>query len=759
MIELNSFLTVYSYYKVDNKITIPAMFRWGTYKPWLIFGANEALVEGDSNSFSMLYHNASDIQKGKRYEVTDRDIQNNDFEFFTVSHDGEKHSAQKIVDSFYGVSMEQLFIKTQSALEANSWIATVQVAKNQGAGTLFGSLSMVFMFKIETFDIGSRDTWLNVSDASSNQSITIQILNQSNPDAFNGYQLNVSEGMRIKYDVIPNLGKLGTWDSVSHFDSVMVLDNSTGLYELNGSFPSQSKEVSLVFVQVLADFEQLPGNVSIFYYKSEKEDYELNSTSFNQKALESLLSLSETKKNATKDYESDFIDAYFNGNKNAVSSSQMVCALNAHSQLQAGQAFFWGNITLADVVTTQELKSARLFTLTPSRVSYPRGFLWDEGFHQMVNVWMNKESAKLSLQTWMNLQDERGWIGREQIRGVEARKYGPSGDFAYSLTNETNPPTFAFLLGFFINSDSAENLDLVLETWPKMLGYFNFFLDYQSTNSDSSLFRWTENANMDGEGNPYYGSGLDDYPRTGPDGKELPVFNLDLHSWVMMFAQYMEKTSQYIQRHQDKMVEGNETKRGMLGHIIDSAKNYTRVFQEVYSNLTNRLNENFFDDSTNIYREPLSSDSSNFTEHLGYVNLFPFLFNLGHCTKETKVRKAYFDYMRNESLLWSSYGIRSLSLDDPFFGVGSDYWRGNIWINFNYLVLRAVYLYYMNDEGAADFYNELRNNVIKTVCGSLDSTGYLWENFDPLTGEPQDAHPFSGWSSLIVLIIAEKYDF
>lgn len=41
--------------------------------------------------------------------------------------------------------------------------------------------------------------------------------------------------------------------------------------------------------------------------------------------------------------------------------------------------------------------------------------------------------------------------------------------------------------------------------------------------------------------------------------------------------------------------------------------------------------------------------------------------------------------------MWSPFGLRSLSKSDPYFGKGEDYWRGHIWVNLNYLVLRALH--------------------------------------------------------------------
>ena len=52
------------------------------------------------------------------------------------------------------------------------------------------------------------------------------------------------------------------------------------------------------------------------------------------------------------------------------------------------------------------------FTFTPSRLIFPRSFLWDDGFHSMVPVKYNPNLVIDVLENWMRKIDIFGWIGR-----------------------------------------------------------------------------------------------------------------------------------------------------------------------------------------------------------------------------------------------------------------------------------------------------------------------------------------------------------
>lgn len=179
-----------------------------------------------------------------------------------------------------------------------------------------------------------------------------------------------------------------------------------------------------------------------------------------------------------------------------------------------------------------------LFCTTPSRSFFPRGFLWDEGFHQLLIQKWDKEIYQDIFTHWLNLMDSNGWIAREQILGEEARSKVPP-EFQKQKSTNANPPTlFLTLLNLLenlklkkvqINSNLQENNltnnmtsnfqqniennenkkdeEFLKKIFPKLKLHYEWFFKTQSGSIKDS-FRWrgrTKGHN--------FASGLDDYPR------------------------------------------------------------------------------------------------------------------------------------------------------------------------------------------------------------------------------------------------------
>lgn len=120
-------------------------------------------------------------------------------------------------------------------------------------------------------------------------------------------------------------------------------------------------------------------------------------------------------------------------------------------------------------------------------------------------------------------------------------------------------------------------------------------------------------------------------------------------------------------------------------------------------------------------------------KHIGYAAIFPLLLQLLPPTSPKVV--ALLDVIGSKEHLWSPFGLRSLSTQDNFYrrdNAPGDaaYWRGPIWININFLALRAL-RYYSTAEGpgkerAGEMYSALRMNVLGAVHKEFEKSGDLW---------------------------------
>lgn len=110
---------------------------------------------------------------------------------------------------------------------------------------------------------------------------------------------------------------------------------------------------------------------------------------------------------------------------------------------EADQDFWEKAISAQSHAVVEEQGPFQLFSAVPSRPFFPRGFLWDEGFHLQAILEWDMDLALEIVSSWFGLMDENGWIAREQILGPEARSKVPS-EFQTQYPHYANPPTLFF---------------------------------------------------------------------------------------------------------------------------------------------------------------------------------------------------------------------------------------------------------------------------------------------------------------------------
>lgn len=337
-----------------------------------------------------------------------------------------------------------------------------------------------------------------------------------------------------------------------------------------------------------------------------------------------------------------------------------------------------------------------LFTSVPSRPFFPRGFLWDEGFHLIPILDWDPDVALEVLRTWFSTMDDDGWIAREQILGPEPRSKVPE-EFQVQYPHYANPPTLFLIIESFTTAlrqkhgklatgmeaapqsgiplgqahlaDAKLGADYLAEIYPLLRRHYEWFRKTQRgdvRSYDREAFSAREAYRWRGRSETHcLTSGLDDYPRPSPPHPgELHV---DLISWVG----FMTKSLLNI--------------ADALG-FTDDVERYQKILHAIERNLEDlHWSEKegcFCDASVDDFEE------HKLVCHKGYISLFPFLVGL-LAPDDPKVGRLL-DLIGDEEHLFSDYGLRSLSKQDEFYGTAENYWRSPIWININYLAIAQL---------------------------------------------------------------------
>ncbi|KAI1384902.1 glycoside hydrolase family 63 protein [Hypoxylon trugodes] len=400
-----------------------------------------------------------------------------------------------------------------------------------------------------------------------------------------------------------------------------------------------------------------------------------------------------------------------------------------------------------------------LLSFTPSRPFFPRGFLWDEGFHLLPVIEWDLDLAVSVLESWLDQMDEDGWIAREQILGPEARSKVPE-QFQVQYPHHTNPPTLSLLFPVLISklagtftytghpSDyvplPAQAKVMMKRLYHPLARHYKWFRHTQ-VGDFSGKYPRPEGAVV-GEGYRWRGrtpmhnlaSGLDDYPRANPPHPgELHV---DALAWVGASAHALHQVAVYLEEEEDAAIYEKHLKE--VKHNLDVL--HWDAMEQAYCDAT------------------IEGDKYKRVCHHGYISLFPLL--LGLIDADHPNLPAVLSLLSDPRKLWSPHGLRSLSAANEFYGKDEDYWRGAVWMNLNVLaVLRLKDIglqgYTSGKEPtptqseALSLAAQLRELVVETVYKSWEETGFFWEQYKDKTGKGSHSRAFTGWTACVTLLL------
>ncbi|XP_049883221.1 mannosyl-oligosaccharide glucosidase [Pectinophora gossypiella] len=456
------------------------------------------------------------------------------------------------------------------------------------------------------------------------------------------------------------------------------------------------------------------------------------------------------------------------------SQDDVAIAKAAMSNMIGGIGYFYGAGRVRSQYTREPVPywRAPLYTAVPSRSFFPRGFLWDEGFHGLL---IGRWSAHIQLDIaahWLDLINVEGWIPREQILGAEALARVPK-EFVVQSNAAANPPMLLVQLARLVRarpqlfepySPHRATLDRM---FTRLQAWYQWFQSSQKGEEPTS-YRWRGREDDGVQLNPKsLSSGLDDYPRAShPSYIERHV---DLRCWMYAAADAMATIADVLQRDPIKfeVLRDQLADEDLLNELHWSPTTETYADYGLHTDavrLVRQPPKNPNEPAKVVRSVSMPPEPRLVTSAFGYVSLFPVLLKVLKPSSE-KLGKILAT-LDKPDLLWSPYGLRSLSKSSPLYmkrNTKDDppYWRGQVWININYLALSAL-RHYAGQEGphavrAGQLHDRLRENVVNNILNEYKRTGYFWEQYSGEDGKGSGCRPFTGWTALVTLIMAEEY--
>ncbi|CAH8581408.1 unnamed protein product [Heterobilharzia americana] len=756
---------------------------WGSYRPGIYFGMKHRSPK--SLLFGVMWTTQYSNFKF-RYACDQYD---GILSYNWLEHDGRTFGTQQIVDIHHIITIS--FVKPSNDFMASDWTVRISaVSRNYTSVRYPLSVVVYFYYPGDETDFFIHpiisDQKLTGLQGSSMELSDFHVMFHPSPDRLqlSSLKAHIPREDAIKEAMFTGLG-------VRRDNNLLALTGvpqnfnkeqppNAWFYEVSANVPefSDVTEPNKPILEV--EFLRPQNSFRGFYGSSFSEELSRKSRNFHERFAEK-----------------------FNVDLTKFSDRQVNLSKIAVSNLLGGIGYFYGSSLIRSSNIGPEPVhnwATGLFSATPSRSNFPRGFLWDEGFHGLILARWDPVLAMETVGSWLDLMNAHGWIPREQILGWESRSRVPS-EFIVQSDVVANPPSLILTVEALLDrlprlsiSEANEFRRWSMLILPRLHVWYQWFNKTQIGTVPLS-YRWRgRNPNEVHQLNPLtLSSGLDDFPRAShPTDDER---HIDLRCWMTLFARVMARLASVVTHFMQ--TDQNGSSRSKLDETRSLIADYTQ-----WADLLSEQSEldrlhwseklgryadyGLHTDFVKLELPVLPSEVQHTTNKqakrirvvvkppslqlvstsFGYVNLFPLLLRVLP-PASPRLPRLLAD-LSNKELLWSEFGLRSINLKSPFYHTHNTeddppYWRGAIWINMNYLAVQALRYYSHNPHTpksvaleAERLTGELTQNLARTVLGELERTGYLWEQYNDQTGHGQRGHPFSGWTSLISLIISDN---
>ena len=515
---------------------------WGTYRPHVYFGVKARVPKSPIFGIAWFNQYSTSFPPNLRHWCSQDDKLGR---YGWTQHDGRSFGHQEIIDD--GIHINTTFVKfCHEPEQFCDW--SMRITANPGVNMpdhMPRLYSLIFYGGIDPNDYNG---------------VITPIFDSGNKE-MNGFLMENVDGLgnlRIYFrnlvNVVAKSHATGGVNSFEHISDYILSTISPkplknqGKHErflgLESLRPRDGAKANLVMYQLTFDGPMML-DVS-FYNKTSRvitgKEEDIDKHHGN--------GLTEVISKRQKLFREKFVD---NFNLPKVSETKQNIAMAGFSNLIGSVGYFYGFSYVAHAKNRNNpllYGPNGLYTGCPSRSFFPRGFLWDEGFHTLMMSHWDSDIVIQILSHWLDLMNHDGWIPREQILDEEARKRVPQ-EFILQLSNNANPPAMFITLRRLVkladpNNHHGQRIINFLEVaYPRLKVWVDWYLHSQF-GSKPYTYRWRgRDASDTKELNAKtLTSGLDDYPRAShPTDDE---YHVDLRCWIAYVGKVMAQIGKVI---------------------------------------------------------------------------------------------------------------------------------------------------------------------------------------------------------------------
>ncbi len=348
---------------------------------------------------------------------------------------------------------------------------------------------------------------------------------------------------------------------------------------------------------------------------------------------------------------------------------QLHCA-TAEEQLTLAKCF---SVMKSLVYTSEGIFKGRW--TTPDRTPHKKWWLWDTVFHSIGNIYIEPELAYDTLKSILDVQDSSGFI--------------PHMSFPEGMKSpHSQPPIIAW--GLYKLYEKTGRKDWIKNLYEANRLFLDWILEHRDANKNY-LFEWY--VDPDAADCRCGESGMDNTPRF--DVVQL-MDSIDYSCYMANEARHMEKLAKILD-------------------LTTDAEKYADLFKKISDQINNIL----YDEEDGRYydRELESGKFRKVSTPASFLPLFS-----GVCPPDRAKRLV--EDICNPKTFASAIPLPTVAMDDPHHS--KDYWRGTVWINYNYMVQQG-----MRDYGFIDEANKLANATIAGIAHWYMREGCTFEIYDP----------------------------